>query len=315
MKLPEIVGDIWYNSQPLRPEHLKDKVVLVNFWAYSCVKSKRILPRLREWWTRYRSFDFLLVGIHTPEFGFEKDPENVAQAINDFRVEWPVVVDSDYQNWKTFANQHWPSNYLFDQNGELVFRQFGEEKFAETEVAIQETLKKTRQDIPFPEVEFDGHWHEDTCFVPTQDIYCGYARGRLDNSSGYNLDMPYHYSVSNGVSRNSIALLGSFVARPEYAESVEEDATLLVHFRAMEVNLVMKSVGQPGARLKLMFDGKQIPEHVKGDDVSESGEIVITKPALYNLLRSATPLEGILSITAKQGNFQAYTFTFSGCAA
>jgi len=313
MQLPEIISDTWYNSPPLGPADFKDKVVLVNFWAYSSVKCRRALPLLVTWWTRYRQYDFLLIGIHTPEFGFEKDPANVEQAIKDLGVEWPIALDCDYINWNCFSNRHWPSNYLFDRSGSLVFRQFGDAKFAETEIAIQEVLKQRNGDVVFPDAELDGHAHQDSCFIPTSDIYCGYARGRLDNSGGYNFDMPYRYSKPNGVKKDSLALLGPFVARPEYVESAGEGATLLLQFHAMEVNLVINPV-EPGARLRLMFDGKPLPEAIRGEDISSSGELVVEKPALYNLIKSNAPLDGVLSVTAKQGEFRAYAFTFSGCA-
>jgi thiol-disulfide isomerase/thioredoxin len=314
LQRPDIIGDIWINTSSLTPANLDEKLVLVNFWSYACLKCQKMFPHLRRWWYRYKDYPFLLIGIHTPEFEFEKEVGNVRQAVREFGIDWPVVIDNDYINWRNFGNQRWPANFLFDPSGNLLFQQFGEDDYVETEIAIQEALKENSDGFPFPDIEPDWHSHGDACFTPTPDLYCGYARGRLDNSEGNNFDMPFRYRLSNGPRRNSIALLGSFVTKAEHVESANEGATLLLQFRATEVNLVLKPV-EGEARVKLTFNGKGLPETIRGRDVSESGEIILEKPALYNLVKGDQPVEGILGITAQEGNFQAFMFTFSGCLA
>jgi hypothetical protein len=263
-------------------------------------------------WRRYKDFHFLLIGVHTPEFEFEKEEANVRSAVTELGVQWPVALDNDYTNWKNFGCQYWPSNYLFGRDGSLLFHDFGEGDCAQLETLIQQKLKEEYEGLLFPTIEPDGHIHQNACFEPTHDLYCGYARGRLDNAEGYHFDIPFRYRTGNDLRKGSIALLGSFVSKPEYVESAGEGATLLLHFRATEVNLVLKPV-EPGTRVKLTFNGKVLSEGVRGIDVLDSSEAAVEKSALYNLINSEHPLEGILGITAQQGNFQAFMFTFSGC--
>jgi thiol-disulfide isomerase/thioredoxin len=313
MQRPEIIGDVWLNSFPLTPEFMNEKLVLVHFWTYSCAKCLRALPHLRNWWRRYRSFDFLLIGIHTPEFEFEKDQANLKSAMDNLDVKWPIVVDNEYINWKNFSNQYWPAVYFFDTQGHLSFQHLEEGKYAETEAVIQEAVRKRFPEILLPSIELDTHTHGNACFIPTSEIHCGYARGHLDNSGGFNFDIPFRYRQSNDVRKDSIALLGSFVAKPEYVESASDGATLLLHFRATQVNLVLKPV-DGFSEMKLTLNGKSLPENVKGRDVNKDSEVTVERPALYNLVASDKPLEGLLGITTKTGNFQAFVFTFSGCA-
>jgi thiol-disulfide isomerase/thioredoxin len=312
MQRPEIISDTWLNSTPLHPDDLDGKIVLVNFWSYCCGKCRQMLPHVSRWWQRYRDYDLLIIGIHTPEFEFAKEPANVEQAVRDLGIQWPVVVDSDYINWKLFGSRNWPSVFLFDTGGRLIFEQAGDGKYEESEVAIQEAVRQTFGNVKLPDVEPDGHPHERACFIPTPELHCGYARGRLDNSEGYNFDIPFRYLATKDPRRDSIALLGSFIAKPEYLESADIGATLLLQFRATEVNVVLSPV-EPETRIRLTYNGKTLPEEIKGYDVNGSGEAAVEKPALYNLIRSDHPLDGILGITARAGNFQAYVFTFSGC--
>jgi len=303
---------MWINSAPLKPHDLDNKLVLIHFWAFSCTQCRSAIPYLQKWWRRYRDLDFLIIGIHTPQLDFEKEPGGLRQAVSELGVQWPVVADNDYLNWTNYAANSWPAYYLFGRDGGLLFHQLGAGSLDEIEVVVQGNLRQTFGDIVLPTVDSDGHLHDDSCFVPTPEIHCGYARGRLDNSEGYNFDMPFRYRTSNGLKKDSIALLGTFVAKPEYVESAGEGATVFLQFRATEVNLVLKPV-EAEAKVKLTFNGKTLPKQIAGRDVSESGEVLITKSTVYNLILSDHPLDGILGITRESGDFQAYTFTFSGC--
>lgn len=296
IKLPKIIGDTWFNSKPLTPEDLNGRIALIDFWTYSCVNCRRTIPYLKEWWKKYKNEDFVMIGIHTPEFEFEKDSKNVERAIKDLGVGWPVVLDNEHINWNNFSNHYWPAKYLFNKTGKLVYEHFGEGSYAETEAAIIKLLNKGGIERFFEEYQ-----HGNVCFVSTPEIYCGYERGRIENHQRYARDQKFRYTAPNELSDDSIALDGEFIARPEYVESAEAGAALILKFRATEVNLVLHPVGVR-AVAEASLDSKKLKD------------IIIIKPTLYNLLKSEQPIEGVLSITAKKGNFRAYAFTFSGCA-
>lgn len=313
VKIPQIVGERWFNSPPLKSPDLAGKAVLVDFWTYSCANCQRTLPYLREWWGKYKGMNFLLIGIHTPEFEFEKDPKNLEQAIKNLQVKWPVVMDNDYANWNNFSNHYWPAKYLADQEGRIVYTHFGEGAYAETERVIQKLLVNQDKTKAMPTVvEEHEHSHSQVCFIPTPETYCGYARGRLYNDGGYRESELANYQFAGRPPLNAMALSGKFFAAPEYVESAERGASLFLHFRATEVNLVLHPVGEK-AVIQVIFNDQPPDNKMRGRDVNLAGEVKIAKPTLYNPLKSKSLLEGIVRLVAKEGNFQAYAFTFSGC--
>lgn len=312
MKQPKITGDTWLNSKPLFPEDLSGKVVLVDFWTYSCVNCQRTLPYLREWWRKYKDKNFLIIGIHTPEFEFEKNPENVKKAIKDLGVEWPVVLDNDYTNWNNFANRYWPAKYLADAKGNIVYTHFGEGNYKETEAAIQALIKSSMGEVAMPKAESVEHAHGNVCFPPTPETYCGYERGNVSNRDGYKYDRVHDYKKPEQIKDGTIGLEKKFLAQREFVEAQEEGATLYLQFHATEVNLVF-AAPKGSAIVEVMLNNEPIPEELRGRDVNENGEVEISSSTLYNLLKSDKLIEGILSIRAKKEKFQAYAFTFSGC--
>lgn len=257
------------------------------------------MPHLKRWWEKYKDKTFLIIGIHTPEFEFEKDPKNVERALREIGIGWPVVLDNEYVNWNNFANHYWPAKYLADQNGNIVYTHFGEGAYTETERVIQTLLFGTGI-TSLPEIDRDEHVHGGVCFVPTPETYCGYERGRLVNPDGYRKDEVFDYETPEALPPNLIALKGKFLAAPEYVESHASGATLLLNFRATEVNLVLKPAAD-----------RAVASVILNDTLVK--DLVIEKPAMYNLLPQGDLKEGILKVQAEEGNFQAYAFTFSGC--
>ncbi|MCP6719304.1 MAG: redoxin domain-containing protein [Patescibacteria group bacterium] len=314
IRLPQIIGDTWFLTKPLTTDDLKGKVVLVDFWTYSCINCLRTLPYLRKWWDKYKDKRFLLIGVHTPEFEFEKDPKNVEKAIKELEIKWPIVMDNDYVNWNNFSNQYWPAKYLADKEGNIVYTHFGEGGYAETEGKIQQLIKQNSVDTEFPEIRAEEHSHGRVCFTPTPELYCGYKRGYLANEESYKPEEKAEYKKPKLILGNSIALSGSFLAKSEYIESVKEKAELLLHFRATEVNLVLSPVGKHSI-VEIKLDDKPLAKKIQGKDIVNSGKVDIEKPRMYNLLKSNNMVEGILSISSlKGGNFRAFAFTFSGCS-
>jgi len=327
MKLPKIIGDTWFNlpsdKQALISADFADKIVLVDFWTYSCINCLRTLPYLQDWWEKYKDKNFLLIGIHTPEFEFEKNTENVKKAIKDLGVDWPVVLDNDYLNWNNFANHYWPAKYLADRKGNIVYEHFGEGEYTKTEQKIVELLANgnLRQ---MPKVENVEHHHGAFCFssksqgsakqvlIPTPETYCGFTRGKLANSQGFRENEVFEYKLPENLSDNEIALSGSFLATEEFVQSSKIGASLYLSFKATEVNLILASADKEAVIEVKLND--ELPElEIRGTNVDKLGEVKITQPTMYNLIKSKDLVTGILKITSLKGRFQAYAFTFSGC--
>lgn len=307
VKMPNITGRIWFNTRPLTSSYLKNKVILADFWTYSCVNCLRTLPYLRSWWGKYRDKGFLLIGIHTPEFEFEKNPENVKKAVKDLKITWPVVLDNDYINWNSFANHYWPAKYMTDKNSNVVYTHFGEGSYEETELWIQQLLG-LKEGL----VEIKEHKHGAVCFIPTPELYCGYERGVISNLEEYKRDRVENYLPPMDFKEDSIALSGKFFTAPEYVEPREKDATIHLRFRGTEVNLVLSPNSGEGIA-EVLFDNFPIEEQIRGKDLNDFNHLIVRKPKMFNLLKSHDLQQGVLSIRYEKGALKAYAFTFSGC--
>lgn len=308
--MPKIVGTEWFNTRPLGPNDLEGKVVLADFWTYSCINCLRTLPYLREWWSRYEDKDLVLIGIHAPEFGFEKETVNVSRAIEELGVTWPVVLDNDYVNWHNFANHYWPAKYMSDRDGRIVYEHFGEGDYEKTERKIQELLKMNRHIGPLPEPMKDSRL---SCVRPTPELYCHYTRGLLGNPGGYVYEKEADYVGPTRLRDDTIALEGKFIATREYVESREPGSTVLLSFKGTAVNMVLRSQGGE-AQLRVLLDGRLPEQSIAGTDMDRNGEVRLDEPRMYNLLKADRPLNGVVAVQAREGTYQAFAFTFSGCA-
>jgi thiol-disulfide isomerase/thioredoxin len=311
-RMPRIAGEIWFNSEKLEPEDFKGKVVLVDFWTHTCVNCLRTLPYLRSWWARYKDRDFILLGIYTPEFDFEKAPKVVARAVQDLEIDWPVVLDNERINWANFANRRRPALYLANGEGNIVYHHFGEGDYKRTEDSIRALLGLGAAVDSPSMLQMEEHIHGGACFRPTPQLYCGYGKGSIANPGGYINDGEADYLLPERLGTDSIALSGRFTASRQYVESAEGGAAIHLSFQATEVNLVLLPAPER-ATTAIQFNGAPLSGELRGNDVNEESTLVIDKPAMYNLLKSDEPIDGTLTITARQNDFRAYVFTFSGC--
>lgn len=315
VRRPAIVGNTWFNlpagKVALTEEDLSKKIVLIDFWTYSCINCVRTLPYIAEWNKKYKDRGLIIIGIHTPEFEFEKDPVKVEAAIKRLGVMWPVVLDNDQDNWSAFANKYWPAKYLCDQNGYIVYHHFGEGGYTETEKFIQSLLKNTGA-TRLPEVDLDDHAHGEVCFIPTPELYFGLSRGFLASPQEYQ-DKLAKYEPPKEMIEDGIALSGEFTADKQYVHIEKVGASIFLRFHATEVNLVMEGI--PAAQLEVYYNTLAVTDEMKGADVTAASEVGVSDARMYNLIRSNDPLEGILEVRLAEGAARVYSATFSGCTA
>jgi thiol-disulfide isomerase/thioredoxin len=287
---------LWLNSGPLSMEDLRGKVVLLDFWTYSCVNCLRTLPYLDRWYEAYKGDGLVIVGVHTPEFAFERVPENVRGAVADLGVDWPVALDNDYGTWNAWGNQYWPAEYFVDRQGHVRYAHFGEGAYEEKERVIRELLAEPG--LPAP---VSGEIEEQTPGGPqTPESYLGY--GRIDRLVGDPVrpDEFADYELPGFVPENWLAFGGSWKIELERAIA-GKGARLRLHFRAGKVFLVL-TPGQGPGTVQVMLDGERL-EPVR-----------VTEPRLYELADASRPEIGeaqfhLLDLAFSPG-LAAYAFTF-----
>ena len=291
-------ASVWLNSEPLTSDGLRGRVVLVDFWTYSCVNWLRTLPYLRAWDERYRDRGLVLVGAHAPEFGFEHELENLRRATHELGVGYPVVVDNEFAIWRSFENHYWPAVYLVDRDGEVRFHHFGEGAYEETERAIQLLLGIKEDTVRVAAGGLAEAADLDTIGSP--ETYLGSARGERRS-----------LSHSDGLELNHWALDGAWSVGAEAAVLDSAPGSLSYRFQARDVNLVLAppAAGAP-VRFSVRLDG-QPPGDAHGIDVDDAGDGTIVEPRMYQLVRQrAGVAEREFEITFLDSGVRAYVFTF-----
>jgi thiol-disulfide isomerase/thioredoxin len=290
---------VWLNSEPLTAAGLRGRVVLVDFWTYSCVNWLRTLPYVSAWHERYRDHGLVVVGVHAPEFGFEHDLDNVRRAASELGVGYPVVIDNDFTIWRSFENHYWPAVYLVDGDGRVRFHHFGEEAYEETERAIQQLLGVDEAPV---HVDAGGLAEAaDWGALRSPETYVGYARGERRSSD----------QRAAGLALNQWALVGEWSVGEEAAVLEAADGSIAYRFQARDLNLVLAppASGAP-ARFAVRLDG-QPPGDARGLDVDESGEGTVSEPRMYQLVRQRGAVgQHRFEITFLDPGVRAYVFTF-----
>jgi thiol-disulfide isomerase/thioredoxin len=289
---------VWLNSAPLAAEGLRGRVVLVDFWTYSCVNWLRTLPYIRAWHGRYGDEGLVVVGAHAPEFGFEHDLDNVRRAARALDIGYPVVIDNDFAIWRSFDNRYWPAIYLVDRDGRVGFHHFGEGAYEETERAIQQLLGVDEKTVRVDAGGLAEAADWDTLGSP--ETYLGNARGerRSDGSAG-------------GLALNQWALGGTWSVGEEAAMLEAAGGSITFRFQARDVNLVLAppAAGAP-VGFAVTLDG-QPPGDAHGLDVDESGEGAVVEPRMYQLVRRrGADARRDFEITFRDPGVRAYVFTF-----
>jgi len=297
----------WINSEPLTIASLKGKVVLVDFWTYSCINCIRTLPYLNSWYAKYADRGFVIVGIHSPEFEFEKNYDNVKAAVDKFGIKYPIALDSDHQTWDAYNNHYWPEDYIVDQNGEVRSVHFGEGDYNGTESIIQGLLKDNNPNLSANMTNISSN--VDFNQIGTPEIYLGYAflRAPLGNSVGLAPDEVRDYTVAPVTQNNIVYLSGQWLAKSDRLVSVNSSKIFLM-YKAKNLNVVAGG----GATVSILLDGKNLNSSYAGNDVKVSNGIAtatISKNQLYNLVAAPDYGTHLIEIDASPG-FEIYTFTF-----
>jgi len=324
---PEI-GQTWVNSPPITLHSLRGRVVLVDFWDYTCVNCLRTLPYVVEWHRRYADKGLSVIGVHAPEFYFARTKELVAAAVERFGIPYPVVMDNAYMIWQAFANKCWPAKYLIDTDGYIRFFHFGEGDYQATEHTIQMLLREANPSLefgPLMDPVRDTDYPGTACYRATPELYLGHLRGRIGNASGFHhRDEPYagDYQLPAKLAADAFYLSGPWHSGPESvrsaAESAGEPSGVLVYYTAKEVNLVMAPNGQ-AQTVELLHDGRPIEQKDAGEDVryTAAGEsfVPVDFPRMYNLVRNAEIGQHLLQLVTRGTGLECFAFTFVSCAA
>ena len=316
-ELPSLGGaTAWLNSPPLSAADLRGKVVLVDFWTYTCINWLRTLPYVRAWAEKYREHGVVVIGVHTPEFPFEHDLENVRRAARDMRVSYPIAIDNDYAIWYAFDNHYWPALYLVDAQGHIRSHHFGEGAYEQSEMVIQRLLAEAGiGGIGDELVSVDAGGLEaaaDWGSLKSPENYVGFERTQnFASPGGAVLDKPRMYELPARFRLNEWALSGEWTMKRETAALNKPNGSIAYRFHARDLHLVM-GPASPGTsvRFRVLIDGRP-PGAAHGIDVDEQGNGTVTQQRLYQLIRQPKPIaDRQFEIEFLGSGVEVFAFTF-----
>jgi len=314
--LPDLVGAVaWLNSPPLNSKSLRGKVVLVNFWTYSCINSLRELPYMKGWAAKYKDAGLVVIGVHAPEFGFEKERANVENAVRDLKVAYPVPIDSDHRIWQAFNNEYWPADYFIDGKGRIRYHHFGEGEYDKSERVIQELLKENGASVlneSTVSVSADGVEAAPSGDVQSPETYVGYRQAeRFASPERLAQDARKSYSPPPTPSLNQWGLSGSWNVGAESAVLQAAPGKIMFRFHARDLHMVLGPTknGKP-VRFKVRLDGTA-PGDDRGTDSAADGTGEVQEPRLYQLIRQKGQVrDRTFEIEFLDPGVQAFSFTF-----
>ncbi|MBA0908369.1 MAG: redoxin domain-containing protein [Nitrosarchaeum sp.] len=314
-KAPELVGISGYiNTTPEELANaIKGKVVLYDIWTYSCINCLRTLPFITSWNEKYSDQDLLIIGIHSPEFEFEKDINNVKIAVAKYGIHYPVVLDNDKKTWDAFQNNYWPRKYIADHEGYIRYDHIGEGGYQETEKVIQDLLRERNESLglnTFSAKEFVKIDEFDSSEFRTPELYFGYdfvsGRNQLGSPEGFKPNQDVTYSIPQSKQLHNFYLDGTWKNLKGSMKLISDSGSIVVPYSGKEVNIVTAGEGN----LKIKIDGKIIDSSISGKDVGTLGSIQVHEPGLYNIVQTDTTEEHTLEILIESPGFEIFTFTF-----
>src|SRR5262245_17225885 len=306
----------WLNSPPLMPPALRGKVVLIDFWTYTCINWRRAQPYVRAWAEKYRDHGLVVIGVHAPEFAFEKNIDNVRWAVKDMKIDYPVAIDNDFAIWRGFRNQYWPALYFVDAQGRVRHQYFGEGSYEQSEMIIQQLLTEAgATGIGHGAVSVDAVGAEaaaDWANLRSPENYVGYERTERFASPGGAVSNKSHaYAASTRLMLNQWALVGDWTMRAGAAASNKANGRIAYRFHARDLHLVMGPV-TPGTRVRfrVTIDG-QAPGAAYGVDVDDQGNGTVVEQRMYQLIRQQKPIaDRLFEIEFLDSGAEAFAFTF-----
>jgi len=313
---PDLVGITNYlNTTPEElSKEIEGKVVLYDIWTYSCINCIRTLPFITAWDDKYSDQGLLIIGIHSPEFEFEKDLENVKTAVSKHGIQYPIVLDNDKETWDAFENRYWPRKYIADHEGYIRYDHIGEGRYQETEKVIQELLRERTASLGLEMasaeelVQINEFEHTRS---KTPELYFGYyfasGRDQLGNSEGFNPnnDVTYKFPEKN-LRKHYFYLDGTWKNLEGSMRLISDNGSILLPYSGKQVNIVTESE----ADLQIYIDGELIDPSIAGDNVGTKGRLHVDNPGLYNIVSSENSEEHLLQIFVNTPGFEIYTFTF-----
>ncbi|MBA3874260.1 MAG: cytochrome c biogenesis protein DipZ [Anaerolineae bacterium] len=303
---PEFVGiSNWINTEPLTMAGLHGKVVLIDFWTYSCINCIRTLPYTTAWYNKYKDQGLVVIGVHSPEFAFEHETSNVEDAVKRFNIAYPVAQDNDFKTWQAFNNEYWPAEYLIDAKGVIRHTHFGEGEYDETEQTIQQLLKEAGAavtDTTLTKAPVAGYSTNET-----PETYVGTDR-QTDFASPQKVmeGIVSNYSIPDTLPLNDFGVSGGWTFGPEYATTARNDAKLKLHFYGKDVYLVMTSNKPVPVNVNLVSPSQKN----QSDDVNSNGQTIVGDSRLYHLVQLDSAKEGTVELQFTQPGVRVYAFTF-----
>jgi thiol-disulfide isomerase/thioredoxin len=322
---PDFQSQIWFNSAPLRLVQLRGKVVLVDFWEYTCINCIRTFPYLRRWTELYAPVGLVIIGVHTPEFAFAKNPANVANALKRFGFSFPVVLDNDETIWNAFHNAAWPADFLIDKDGHIAYMHIGEGDYGETEMQIRKLLKEARPGLDFSDPRYaipadaNADMDASVCRRATPETYLGFARTQnLSNPGGEDQTEEVHYVAPPVVPLDNFALEGNWRAGDEFVRHVRTSAqptdAVELHYEAKSVYLVAGSDDGSPKQLYIAQDGRPLAPDNRGVDVhaKAGGATYITLGGkrMYYVVNNQKFGEHTVALSTSAPGVSLYSFTF-----
>lgn len=315
-EMPPLDGaTAWLNSPPLTTAGLRGRVVLVQFWTYTCINWRRTLPYVREWAEKYRDRDLVVVGVHTPEFGFEHDVDNVRREAQAMAITYPIAIDNEYEVWQAFANEYWPALYFIDAEGRIRHHRFGEGDYERSEMVIRQLLAETGiEDVSDGLVAVDAGGSEaaaDWDDLRSPETYLGYQRTTNLDASDFAPDKPHHFDAPALLSPNHWALSGDWTVGPEAITLNQPNGLIAYQFHARDLHVILapRAMGST-VPFRVRMDG-QPPGIAHGADVDEEGRGAVSEPRMYQLIRQPTPIaDRRFEIEFADSGIQAFDFTF-----
>ena len=305
----------WLNSTPLTTDELRGKVVLVDFWTYTCINWLRTMPYVRAWDEKYRSKGLVVIGVHSPEFAFEKNLDNVRRAAKEMHVDFPIAVDSEHQIWRAFQNQYWPALYFVDATGEIQHHQFGEGEYAESERTIQRLLadagaKDVNREL-VPGIGVGAEAAADWGNLRSSENYLGVERTEGFTSAGAGLEGRRTHVLPSRLARNQWGLSGDWTGHRDACAVNAAGGRLAYRFHARDLHLVMGPPSGSGpTRFRVRIDG-QAPGAAHGVDVDAQGNGVADYQRMYQLIRQPKPIDDrTFEIEFLDPGVELYSFTF-----